>query len=508
MSMKKNYTLGLVKSLFVAILAACSMPAMAETFEYDFSSSIPQGWEASVAPYGFETTNSARGAQWTSSTTITLKGVKNASKVEITSSCNIDLKNSMEVSVGGTSWGNYVLNKETAVTRTFPGQTTASGDLVITLTRVEKSIYIKTIVVTADAIDGNTGSGNEPGGDNPSQNPSLDPNYQYGEPTVLMSTGEVTNNTAYSFVMNNIEVKCTAGAQTQDYFGCNAGNSITFTATKAIKAIVVNGYVKKDFEANATAGETYYIDASVDAVENDPVLAVLNINQPTVTINCVKQMRCYSVEVYFEENPEVDFDSGEGGEEGSYSYDWEPNEVRTFDLTMNELEVADWSEYFGIDYTVLYLTNDENALELPIFAATVNEKGIAPGTYPISFSCETGTAEASVGGDDMYDYGCFLQTDYEEEDGNYYYNPFYLVSGNIIVEDHAQGVKITVDAQSYNGSTVKATFIGMPNSEEDPSGIDNVADKTAETTTKQLRDGKIVIIKGDRTYNTAGQQIR
>ena len=41
MSMKKNYTLGLVKSLFVAILAACSMPAMAETFEYDFSSSIP-----------------------------------------------------------------------------------------------------------------------------------------------------------------------------------------------------------------------------------------------------------------------------------------------------------------------------------------------------------------------------------------------------------------------------------------------------------------------------------
>lgn len=66
--MKKFFT-----SLFALLLCIASY---ADEVVYDFSASIPNGWTASEAPNGFETTNTARGCQFTKDAVLTLKGAK------------------------------------------------------------------------------------------------------------------------------------------------------------------------------------------------------------------------------------------------------------------------------------------------------------------------------------------------------------------------------------------------------------------------------------------------
>ena len=48
----------------------------------------------------------------------------------------------------------------------------------------------------------------------------------------------------------------------------------------------------------------YISDEAADAV-GEPVLTISDINHPSVTISCDKQLRCFSIEVYFSENPDA-----------------------------------------------------------------------------------------------------------------------------------------------------------------------------------------------------------
>ncbi len=134
----------------------------------------------------------------------------------------------------------------------------------------------------------------------------------YEEPTIIMSPESIGNNIQYTFTQENIKVECTKGAQTDTYFGCNADQSITFTATEPIVSLSINGYVKQNFEATVSAGTIESVDASDGVVEANPVVVVKNINNKTITVNCVKQLRCYSVSFYFESNT-ADEIGGEGG---------------------------------------------------------------------------------------------------------------------------------------------------------------------------------------------------
>ena len=134
----------------------------------------------------------------------------------------------------------------------------------------------------------------------------------YEEPTIIMSPESIGNNIQYTFTQENIKVECTKGAQTDTYFGCNADQSITFTATEPIVSLSINGYVKQNFEATVSAGTIESVDASDGVVEANPVVVVKNINNKTITVNCVKQLRCYSVSFYFESNT-ADEIGGDGG---------------------------------------------------------------------------------------------------------------------------------------------------------------------------------------------------
>ncbi len=482
----------------VVLLMAMGTDAMAKDFTYDFMSSIPNGWTASTAPLAFETANLSRGSQFTSSSTLTFKGAKNVTKIVVTCSSNVADKNSIALKVGGKAFGETVtIAKETNVEKTFNGS--ASGDITLDITRVDKSVYISKIVVTADEIGtgGDTpGTGGDEGGSD------LDPNYTYAEPTIITPTVESGSNAAYSFVQNNIRVDVSTGAQYENYFGCNAGNTITFTATKNIKAVVVNGYIKKDFEATASSGNILYADASDDYVESDPVLAVLDVDSKTLTIECAKQMRCYSVKFYFEENPEIG-DMGGGDEE--YNFDYEPDAQTTLNIKFTGIQADDYSEFFGFDYTDIYFTSDDYEMEVAAFAPFNEETVLAPGTYEINDSYEDGTVQASPGGDDMYDYPTYIatgfefDTDYEEW---YYTQSYYVVSGTLTVSRVDGGTKFEIKGKTAKGSTVNATYL------LGTDAINSAKQETANSMTgKRLLNGRVVIVNKDKVYDAAGRRV-
>lgn len=502
-----------MKKIFTLFtLLCCTLAAAAEDFVYDFSASVPAAWSASVDPFGYETSGSMRGTQFNVSkgdATLTLKGVKNATKVVVTCSSNIDAKNGVSVTVGSSVWGTEVLAKEANVTKTFTGS--ASGDLKIDLTVAEKSVWVTRIVLTADAAEGGSdagegGEGGEEGGDDA----ELDPDYEYGEPTIVWPTGEVSSNTAYSFVQNNIKVSTTVGGQNEDYFGCNAGQKITFTATQPIKALVIHGYVKQGFEADCDHGDIMYVDASEDAVEAYPVLAILDVDSKSVTISCVKQMRCYVAQVYFEENPDLEGGGG-GEEEEDLNYDYEPTEPTDLNITFDEAQYEDYS-FLGFPYTDLYFISEDYEMEMTVFAEAVPVTMLPVGTYEISDSYEEGTVEASPGGDYNYDYPSYIATDfqyYEEYESWGYGAAYYLMSGTVTVAEDPAGVKVTLDAKTYNGSTVKATFVGCPDGDEEYlDGINTVLAPSARPEGKRFSDGRITIRRGDQTYTTAGLRLR
>ena len=454
--MKKIFT------LFLCVIAALGTLQAAE-ITYDFSQGVPSSWTSSVNPFGVETASLARGTQYTASATLTLKDVKQATKVVITCSTNVDKKNTLGVKVGGTTFGkDELLGKANDVELTYEGAAT-DGDLVITMTHAEKSIYIKKVVVTCGEA---TGSGNNGGGSEGKDDdqPQLDPSYKYDEPTTITVSGASGSNTAYSFVQKNILVNCTTGAQNDNYFGCNAGSTITFTATQEIKAVVIDGFIKKDFTATVDNGTIQYADASASDIEASPAVIVKGVNAKSVAITCAKQMRCYNVEFYFTTEPDVEL--GEGGDDDDDDDDWleellkptyesEPTAKTTINLTLTQGMYANGEYEDGTPYTQFALSDETNA----VLIAIIGE--VKTGTYTINDSEEPGTALASAGGNLFADYPSYIGLNYNEED-EYYESVYYLVSGTITVTKTGDALKIVINAKSYNGSTITVTYTGTP----------------------------------------------
>lgn len=488
-----------MKKLFTLLCCLfLSLAATAEVVTYDFLSSVPKAWTSSVDPNGFESTNTARGTQFISDATLTLAGVSDVTKVTVTCSSNVADKNTISVSVGGNTWGTETLSKANNVEKVFSGNA-ASGSLVITIARTEKSVYISKVVIEG-TVEGGGEEINDP-------ELTLDESYTYAEPTRVVVNHEVCSNTSYSFINNNILVETSAGACTDTYFSCNASNAITFTASKPIKAIEIAGYVKQYFEAEASSGELYYVDATDDGVEQDPVVVIIDVNSKSVTLNCEKQLRCNSVYVYFEENPDVDIDDDDYGDDEELSYEWEP-EATTISFSGSDISYADYSDFFGFPYTGIFLMSEEAEAELTVFATAVEKTVLPVGVYEISDSYEDGTLEASPGGDIEYDYPCVVTTNYEEIDDVFYYDPFYLVSGTLTVADDPAGVKMVLNAKSYYGSTITATFVGKAINlydEEEEEGVHTV-NVAAPASGKFVEKSGVVIRINGRNYNLNGVQ--
>ena len=339
---------------------------------------------------------------------------------------------------------------------------------------------------------------------------ALDPNYEYLEPTIVINSAEVGSNLEnYSFVCNNVQVRVTKGARYSDYFGVNAGEKVTFTTTQPMKAIVVNGYIKKGFDATASSGSIDFADAEEEEVTAEQVLAVTDIDATTLTISCTKQLRCYSVAVYFQTIPDISI--GEE-EESDYSYEWEPTEVVTMNVTIDSLAYLDMTESLGYGCTDIQLFDRQNnyMMDLTVYTASVADGTILPvGIYPINFDCYeegkdfTNTVAASVGGYDTYDFPSYFLTDvsYDENGRPYEYVPYYLVSGTLEVLAVEGGVQMNIHAASHFGSTINAVyFMG----EGEP--FDAVGDAAVDCrAVKILRDGHLFIQHNGVLFSIGGR---
>lgn len=137
----------------------------------------------------------------------------------------------------------------------------------------------------------------------------LDTNYVYAEQVAIQVPDTQMFDKEYAFIDNNILVHCTEGSivfASEDeaaYFGCQAGQQLTFTATDTIKGIAINGNVRKLFGATCDKGELAFLTNEDLETAANPVLIVRNVDATSVTIDCVKNLSCYGVTVYFKENP-------------------------------------------------------------------------------------------------------------------------------------------------------------------------------------------------------------
>ena len=130
--------------------------------------------------------------------------------------------------------------------------------------------------------------------------------YIYAEPTLVQVPDTQLFKKEYAFISNNILVHCTKGSivfASEDeaaYFGCNAGEQLTITATQLMARIEINGNVRKLFSASSDKGEIWYLSDPDGETAADPVVKISKINAKEVTINCDKNLSCYGMRVYFE----------------------------------------------------------------------------------------------------------------------------------------------------------------------------------------------------------------
>jgi len=490
-----------MKKTILLLLAAmaCSW-ALAET-SFDFSGSLPAGWTATVQPRGFD----ERGAQFSSSSELTSPEVTNVKKVTVECSCNSaeDNEFSLTVSVGETSFGVKQLAKANDQQLDFEVAEAATGVLKIVISKgSKKSVWIKTVTIDG-TCDGETEE------EDPLE--GLDADYVYTEPTTIINDEETGSNQPYTFIQNNIKVVCTIGARYETYFSVNAGATLTFIATQPMKAIVVKGLIKKGFEAEASSGYIDYADADENEVEAEQVLAVTDIDSTILTLSCDKQMRCYQVNVYFTTTPEIDIDHSESG----YSYEWEPTEPTTFNVTFDSLAYMDMSEMLGYASTDLMLFDRKNnyLLDLVVFASTIEagtgrelETLLPVGTYPINDEYIDNTVQASPGGYDSFDFPTYFLTDvlYDENGYPHQYEPYYIVSGTLEVVAVEGGGEFVVHATSYNGTTVNATYMFAEGEPIDDAVTNTSTDRKV---TKELREGRIVILRNGVAYGADGMRL-
>ena len=151
----------------------------------------------------------------------------------------------------------------------------------------------------------------------------LDPTYLYAEPTYVglpdpaepeeedeedeegQKEEEKDEPEGFSFIYNNIRVTATKGEldYAEGVFEVKKGGKITFTATKRIKGLVINGTIDASFSATSDKGQIEAMYPISETLAN-PAIIVKNINDTSVTITCNKEIECIYALVYFHANPQ------------------------------------------------------------------------------------------------------------------------------------------------------------------------------------------------------------
>lgn len=219
------------------------------------------------------------------------------------------------------------------------------------------------------------------------------------------------------------------------------------------------------------------------------------------TLTCKAVYKEYNGKAEAENAIFVSVKKGEGGgEEEELFYDYEPEEATTLNITFKGISITDYTAEYGVVDIILTDNEEgdyEEALEWAylefVTSSYDDEAGLPAGTYQINDSEADGTFTASPGGDDDYDYPCYLGVPADEEG---YYNPYYIVSGTVTIS--AEGIE--VNAKSYFGSTLKLVY----NAPKDAVETTKIAGKAV----KSLENGALYLDNNGVRYNVIGQTVR
>lgn len=305
------------------------------------------------------------------------------------------------------------------------------------------------------------------------------------EPVIIVAPDTTIDKTAYTLEDQGITISVSNGSAYPaehsrnnidvTYFGVLAGSSMTISAATNIKGIAINGWIKKQFTASCDHGTMSDLSDDEQDVIGEPVLTISDINNPSVTISCDKQLRCFSIEVYFSENPEAPQEEA----------------TDTIRLTMVTAQALDYSEDTtysaegAYSYWLMLAPQDGYPqIWLDLYSAV---KGDLSGEYSLY--------EYNIG-----DY-TYIQLSQSELDYEYAYDQAFTISkegenyhikGYIIAENDIQYEFV------YDGPIELV--------KDDEQGVEKVQSDQVQST-KYIQNGMLLIERNGQVFNVLGTRL-
>ena len=310
--------------------------------------------------------------------------------------------------------------------------------------------------------------------------------YAQGEEPIIITAPEMTvEKTAYSFTDQGITISVSYGSAypaehaynnlDRTYFGCLANGTITFSAEENIKGIAINGWVRKNFTASCDNGSINYLSDSYDDTEGEPVLTVSDIDATSVSILCNNQLRCFSVEVYFSENPGMPVEEAED----------------TIRITMNTAVAMDYSD--NEEYS------SEGSYSYWLMMAPAEAY---PQIWLDMYTAEKGNlcGEYSLYNYNVGDY-TYIQLSPNELDYEYAYDQEFTIT------ESGEGYRIEGYIIADNDIRYEFVYEGEVPFQGVESGLEN--DQATHTNCRKvLHNGQLLILRHDKTYTITGIEIR
>ena len=307
------------------------------------------------------------------------------------------------------------------------------------------------------------------------------------DPVIITAKDTVINKTAYQFTEQGVTIaisNCSAYPAEHDwnnigttYFACLAGENMTISAEQNIKGVAINGWVKKNFSASCDHGTISYLSDEYDDTTGEPVLTISDIDNPSVVISCNNQLRCFSVEIYFTQNP--------GSTQGEV--------MDTVRLTMTTAYAQDYSN------DTLYSTEGAYSYWLELAPAE---------GYPQIWLDMYAAVQGDLSGEySLYDYNVgdytYIQLSADEWGYEYVYDQAFTITKN--------GNNYHVEGYIIADNDVQYEFVydGPIELEEpaDDEAIETVHPSDASAR-KVISNGRVYILTEGSTYTLTGREIR
>lgn len=311
------------------------------------------------------------------------------------------------------------------------------------------------------------------------------------EPIVITAPDTVINKTDYSLSYEGVTVNVSYGSAypaghaynniDRTYFACLAKGSMTISANEPIQGIAINGWVKKNFAATVDKGTLRYLSDDTDDTVGEPVLTVSDIRSESVTIACDNQLRCFSIEVYFTDNP----DPLQGNEDVTDTVRFTAVYAQAQDWSEDELYSSEgkYSYWLALAPQEVYPT-----VWLDMYAAV---KGDLSGEYSLY--------EMNVG-----DY-TYVQLGPNELDYEYAYDQAFTIN-KTDTGYHIEGYIIADNDVMYEFVYDGPIELVKMDEEEGIEAVE-MKNESSSGSRKIIRDGRLLIEHGGRIYNVLGQRL-